>query len=84
MTKKNSKTTIKKNVKGPVKPTNGKGIKSINGKLANKQLIDALRMMLLARAIDHKAMIFLRQGKTFFSHRRCRARSNSGSTRSSA
>ena len=66
MAKKNSNTKIKKNVKETVKPTNGKGTKSIKGKLSNQQLIDTLRMMLLARAIDHKAMNFLRQGKTFF------------------
>jgi len=53
-------------MKEPVKPTNGRGAKSIKGKLSNQQLIDTLRMMLLARAIDHKAMNFLRQGKTFF------------------
>ena len=66
MAKKNSNIKIKKNIKEPVKTTNGKGTKSIKGKLSNQQLIDTLRMMLLARAIDHKAMNFLRQGKTFF------------------
>ncbi|MGB5849466.1 MAG: dehydrogenase E1 component subunit alpha/beta [Ignavibacteriaceae bacterium] len=66
MAKKNSNIKIKKNIKEPIKPTNGKGTKSIKGKLSNQQLIDSLRMMLLARAIDHKAMNFLRQGKTFF------------------
>ena len=66
MAKKNSNIKIKKNIKETVKPTNGKGTKSIKGKLSNQQLIDTLRMMLLARAIDHKAMNFLRQGKTFF------------------
>ena len=66
MSKKNSNTKFKKILKVSVNHTNDKGTKSIKCKLSNKQLIDALRMMLLARAIDHKAMIFLRQGKTFF------------------
>jgi 2-oxoisovalerate dehydrogenase E1 component len=66
MAKKNSNIKHKKSIIEKVKPTNGKGTKSIKGKLSNQQLIDTLRMMLLARAIDHKAMNFLRQGKTFF------------------
>ena len=45
MAKKNSNIKIKKNIKEPVKPTNGKGTKSIKGKLSNQQLIDTLRMM---------------------------------------
>ena len=61
MAKKNSNIKIKKNIKETEKPTNGKGTKSIKGKLSNQQLIDSLRMMLLARAIDHKTMNFLRQ-----------------------
>ena len=63
MTKKNSNTTTKRNVKESVKPSNGKNSSS---KFSNEELIANLRIMLLARAIDRKAMIFLRQGKTFF------------------
>src|ERR1035438_3977163 len=37
-----------------------------NGQDAAKEMIRDLRMMLLARAIDTKAMNLLRQGKTFF------------------
>src|ERR1035437_2100378 len=37
-----------------------------NGKDAGKQMIHDLRIMLLARQIDIKAMNLLRQGKTFF------------------
>ncbi|MCH7722330.1 MAG: dehydrogenase E1 component subunit alpha/beta [Bacteroidetes bacterium] len=66
MAKKNSNTSTKKNVKDSVKPSNGKGIKNILNKISNQELIDTLRMMVLARTIDQKAMNFLRQGKTFF------------------
>jgi 2-oxoisovalerate dehydrogenase E1 component len=37
-----------------------------NGQDAGKEMIHDLRLMLLARAIDTKAMNLLRQGKTFF------------------
>jgi 2-oxoisovalerate dehydrogenase E1 component len=59
----------KKNVKVSIKPGNNKGKKKETenfNKLTNQELIDTLRTMLVARAIDHKAMNFLRQGKTFF------------------
>ena len=71
MAKKNSNrtSTRKEEKKVSVKPTNGKGakkVKKVTDNFSKKELIDTFRMMLLARAIDQKAMNFLRQGKTFF------------------
>ena len=71
MAKKNSNrtSTRKEEKKVSVNPTNGKGakkVKKVTDNFSKKELIDTFRMMLLARAIDQKAMNFLRQGKTFF------------------
>jgi len=68
MTKKKSNKTVtsKEDKNVSVKPTNGKDSKKDSDNFTKKELVDTLRMMLLARAIDQKAMNFLRQGKTFF------------------
>jgi 2-oxoisovalerate dehydrogenase E1 component len=71
MAKKNSNktVTVKEEKEVSIKPTNGKGAKKgkkDSHKFSKQELVDTLRMMLLARAIDQKAMNFLRQGKTFF------------------
>ena len=71
MAKKNSNRTVTKKSEKEVSvdPTNGSGAKKVmkdTDNFSKKELIDTLRMMLLARAIDQKAMNFLRQGKTFF------------------
>ena len=50
----------KKTVKDIAKEENNKE------EFSKQQLVDTLRMMMTARAIDNKAMNFLRQGKTFF------------------
>lgn len=58
-----------KRVKNPIKPVkDGNNHKPIGKKinLTNEKLLDTLKMMTLARAIDNQAMNFLRQGKTFF------------------
>ncbi|MGD8307058.1 MAG: thiamine pyrophosphate-dependent enzyme, partial [Ignavibacteria bacterium] len=58
-----------KKVKKTIKPVkDGNNHKPIGKKinLTNEKLLDTLKMMTLARAIDNQAMNFLRQGKTFF------------------
>ncbi len=63
-------TKGRKTKKGNSNNTNGKSSNSNNGKLEIKlnkdEKIKALKLMLLARNIDNKAMNLLRQGKTFF------------------
>jgi len=68
MTKKKSNKTAtnKEEENVSVEPTNGKDSKKYTDNFTKKELVDTLRMMLLARTIDQKAMNFLRQGKTFF------------------
>ena len=68
MSKKNTSTQNKSKEKTSMKPTNGKGSSIKIGKddFDKDKLLYVLKMMLIARNVDSKAMNLLRQGKTFF------------------
>jgi 2-oxoisovalerate dehydrogenase E1 component len=59
---------VKKGVKNPIKQDKDEKNRRVGktSKFTKQELLDTLRMMTVARAIDNKAMNFLRQGKTFF------------------
>ncbi len=54
---------------GPRRHSNGKDtltVESVRGALTHEQLVDAYRLMLLARRLDEKELALLKQGKAFF------------------
>ncbi len=54
---------------GPRRHSNGNDtltVESIRGALTHEQLVDAYRLMLLARRLDEKELALLKQGKAFF------------------
>ncbi len=67
---KSTTVTIEKEVKKSLKQkgtSNKKNISVLKSTGLNKQqILDSLRLMLLARGIDNKAMNLLKQGRTFF------------------
>ena len=71
MAKKKSTVTGGKQKMKNINTGSGKGkisasVEKVMKELSKEQLIDAMKTMLTSRAIDHKAMNYLRQGKTFF------------------
>lgn len=54
---------------GPRRHSNGKDtltVEWVRGALTHEQLVDAYRLMLLARRLDEKELALLKQGKAFF------------------
>ncbi|GBD87334.1 2-oxoisovalerate dehydrogenase subunit beta [bacterium BMS3Abin03] len=71
MAKKKSTVTGGKQKMENINTGSGKGkisasVEKVMKELSKEQLIDVMKTMLTSRAIDHKAMNYLRQGKTFF------------------
>jgi 2-oxoisovalerate dehydrogenase E1 component len=68
MSKKNIKNVAERNQKSATGKSNGavKEAERSNNSFSKEDMLQVLRMMLISRNIDNKAMNLLKQGKTFF------------------